>query len=207
MSKECHLYFKSLAGHIIPICLSELDSLPNLQKKWEKIRYIIANHMECSESQIVVLEENDVDDVDQKHIDQKHLKDDEDFEDFEEIEKILNIPPIIPESNYNFIVREKDHYNHIYVSVYYDYRDNDDKILHIEIYKTYKPEDKQIIKFDLENESHMFYILLKELTNFSWYDKIQIADRIMRQWENIIKNSNDEYYDEYEYAYNENYEL
>ena len=53
----------------------------------------------------------------------------------------------------------------------------------------------------------MFYILLKELTNFSWYDKIQIADRIMRQWENIIKNSNDEYYDEYEYAYNENYEL
>lgn len=190
MSKESHLYFKSLAGDIIPISLSELDSLPNLQKKWEKIRYIIANHMECSDSQIVVLEDEEQKDI-------EYL-----IEYLEDLEKILNIPPIVPESKYNFIVREKDYYNHIYVSVYYDYRDNDDKILHIEIYKTYKPEDKQTIKFDLENESNMFYILLKEL-NFAWYDKIQIADRIMKQWENIIKNSNDEYYDEYEYWYNE----
>lgn len=175
MSTESHLYFKSLSGDIITISLCELDSLQNRQQKWEKIRYIIANHMECSDSQIVIIE-----DIEEK--------DDNQEEDLEEEQKILNIPPIVPESHYNFIVREKDYYNHIYVSVYYDFKDNNDQILHIEIYKTHKPEDKKTIKFDLENESNMFNILLKELTSFAWYDKIQIANRIMRQWENINKN-------------------
>ena len=176
-----NLYFKSLSGDIITISFEEFNNLPTKKQKWEKILNIISTNMDCSESQIVIIE-----DIENK----------ENATEGDELEKALNIPSIIEESQHFFLVREKDYYNHICVSVFHNF-DNDNES-YIEIYNTNNPYDsKKKIIISLNNDSNMYYILLEELNklgSFVWYDRLLIADRIMKQFE---KSYEDEYYSEY----------
>lgn len=172
------IYFKNLSGDIItiPMSIIDVDIKENKLFKWNHIRHILAESMDCNDSQIIIISDQDDDN-----------------------KEIINTPDIIPEFKYNFFIRDKDYFNHIYISLRRDNIDNEENLTII-IYETESLKEIRITFILNEyNKNNMYDIILKEL-NIPWYDKIEIADRIMRQWENSY---NDEYYSEYEYYYTE----
>lgn len=181
------IYFKNLSGDIITIPMSNIIDIDIQENKklyqWNHIRHILAESMNCNDSQIIIISDKDYG---------YDNKDDS---------NIIKTPDIIPEFKYNFFIRDKDYFNHIYISLRRDI-DGDKEHLTITIYETQSSKEIINITFILNEyvKNNIYNILLKEL-NVPWYDKIEIADRIMRQLENSYNDYNDEYYNEYEYYY------
>jgi len=199
MSNNIHL--KSLSGDIITISLANIynEDFNNLWDAWRRISFIIGSEKECSDSQVVIIgDEDDENDC-------------------------FNPPVLIRDKQYNFFIRDKNYFIDnftIRVSYFQDISYKKYSILimkesspccNFDVYQVgenfYHQKKVEIVDSDIkintdeDDELLSMYYVLYENLNIEWYDKAEIIDRIMMQYDTI------ERYREYNMIYLPRYTL
>ena len=177
------MYFKSLSGDITPISLSSLiypeDDYFSLNKAqicntWNRIISIIASENDCKDSQVVIFDDSCDD-------------------------KPLEPPLLVPEKQYNFLIRDlKDFQDYFSVNVTYGI-DDDIGRFHIEISEPLQRVISRFCVYEEETNEGNIYFLEKGKETFSiyeilcnihlpvpWYDRQHMIDRIMERYDDII---------------------
>jgi hypothetical protein len=223
------IFLKSLSGNITTLSLNSLKSEENedfkefkesdsLSNIWYKIRNIISEENDCDYSQVIFIEENEEkineipDITNQKIINFFIREKDYLIKNFSVSLKFFDVSYCY--DCYDEDSRGKDIYNKYIIQIYernecfqtfYVYHNESlNKFYHQDTIISSGIDSNISIKFGEEGETSIYPILCKNIY-VPWYDKSEIIDRIMTQFDyimNYIMKSNDYDQDNYD-NYNE----
>lgn len=181
------IYLKSLSGDIIDISLTPFFGYKSWDK-WNRIISVIACENNCSDYQVVIFDNESIHDK----------------------ENIYQLPDLIPNKQYNFLIRDLSannfttsivsypNYNYKKFSIVVNY---DDYIQTFNVYEKgnffYHEKDVLVndsfikIKYPEEGLCSMYSILFESLL-VPWYDKQYVTDKIMLDY---ITNKDDDDYE------------
>jgi hypothetical protein len=191
-SRNSKIYLKSLSGDIIPISIASIlqNKEYSIWDTWSRISSIIASENDCEDQQVVIFGDNDDDNNPPPLVLEAQynffIRDKNYYKDNFTVTMICHTPYEIDNNyrKYSISIREnnklRENNNFDILSNFDVYEDDLGSFFH---------QKNVVYDFDKIKTTclgfSLYTVLWEDVFNIPWYNKIEIINRIMTQYDNI----------------------